>query len=87
MATNMDKTYAAYWRRHPDEHKRLEMTIFWAKHYDYAVDRQDWRCLMALERWAKVFGMPLLAGKARRSARQIMPKKELQILEVLQCER
>ncbi len=77
--------YDAYWRRHPAEAERVERTAFFGRRYDYAVERCDWRALMALARWSRVFNFPILENRARRAAMQAIPSGEKDRLEVFRC--
>lgn len=52
MKAEVKVNYDAYWRRHPAEAERVERTAFFGRRYDYAVERCDWRALMALARWS-----------------------------------
>ncbi len=79
--------YSAYWKRHPDLLKRVELVALYGHHYDHAAERQDWRVLLALARWARVWNMPGLERKAKCQAMKLIPKNEREILEVMECKR
>jgi hypothetical protein len=78
-----DQDYSAYWLRHPDELQRMEQTALFGQQFDVAKVTGDWRRLLALARYARMWRMPLLECKARKLADKHMPKCEKEYLEVL----
>lgn len=85
MAKNDQQGYHDYWKRHSAAAYRLEMTVFFGRNYDRAVQSEDWRRLLALERWARIWKFPILADRARRAAKRYINPKEQKVLEVLAC--
>lgn len=62
------------------------MTVFFGKNYDAAVYQEDWRRLLALARWARIWKMPILDERALRTARKFMPEREKLIYGVVSRE-
>lgn len=71
---NVADECSEYWRKHPELHRRVEMTAFFGRHYDEAKRQQDWRRLLALARWARIFGMPVLERRAEQMAKVAIKK-------------
>lgn len=78
-----EQDYSAYWRRHPEIYRRIECTAVFGSQFDYAVARGDWRWLLALARYARMWQMPVLERKAQKLAEKYMPECEKNYLQVL----